>query len=140
MSDQLGKQCGKHISPADHQNIAETMHKNRVQNAFASLVSNSLDCSKDERINGLSHKSVLRYLAPSRVGIPYLNIHRKPTKIAGFQIKCGGESGIRTLDTLAGIHDFQSCALGRTRRTLRIEIFRLYSMMQLPKNSTGSRL
>jgi hypothetical protein len=23
----------------------------------------------------------------------------------------GGESGIRTLDTLTGIHDFQSCAL-----------------------------
>jgi hypothetical protein len=28
-----------------------------------------------------------------------------------FQDFFGGESGIRTLDTLTGIHDFQSCAL-----------------------------
>ena len=49
----LGKQYSKHISSADHQDIAETMHKNRVQYAFASLVDYSLDCSKDKRINDL---------------------------------------------------------------------------------------
>lgn len=27
------------------------------------------------------------------------------------RLSCGGEEGIRTLETLAGLHDFQSCAL-----------------------------
>jgi hypothetical protein len=42
-------------------------------------------------------------------------ISQKDTK-KGFRsiseaLDFGGESGIRTLDTLTGIHDFQSCAL-----------------------------
>jgi len=49
----LRKQCREHITSANHQDVAEAMHKNRVQNAFCFLINNSLYCPHGKRINEL---------------------------------------------------------------------------------------
>ena len=41
-----------------------------------------------------------------------------PTCVNGFSF--GGDGEIRTLELVSELHDFQSCALDRTRRHLRI--------------------
>ena len=44
-----------------------------------------------------------------------LYYNKKPSHVDGFS---GAERGIRTLDTIPGIHDFQSCALDQAQPSL----------------------
>jgi hypothetical protein len=44
-------------------------------------------------------------------------------QLNNFQRKSGGRKGIRTLDTFAGIHTFQACALDRSATHPQVRVY-----------------
>ena len=68
------------------------------------------------------HRTILRAL--SRIPSSQQKIRPRMGRIF-----CGAERGIRTLDTIPGIHDFQSCALDQAQPSLQ-GIFRTFAILQ----------